>query len=107
MNKKYFGYNKRRKHYAYVYDSDGNLRNNLLLSTKPVVKITKKGKTRFVDNEELYKHPNPNYKPKNKNDKVYLVKRKYVDNKDNISVRPGWFFHEKDIPKVEKIITKK
>ena len=106
-NKNYFGYNDKRKHYAYVYDSDGDYRNNILISTKPTRTIKRNGKSKVFNNIELDRHPNPKYKPKNKNDKVYLMTRKYRDYKGNIKIRKGWKFANTDISKVNKIITKK
>jgi len=63
----------------------------------------KKGR-KEIDNKELDKHPNPNYKPKNKDDKVYLMTRKYRDHKDLIKEKKGWKFHRNDRPKVYNII---
>ena len=50
-----FRYNRRRKHYSYLFKDVGSKRKNIILSSKPVRKEHKKIK-RHV---KLYKHPNP------------------------------------------------
>lgn len=105
--KNYFGYNLNRKHYAYVYDSKGDLRKNILISSKPNRTIKRNGKSKTIANVELDKHPNPSYIPKNANDKVFLMTRKYSDHENSISIRRNWNFTQSDIAKVNKIITKK
>ncbi len=99
--KNYFGYNRHRKHYSYVYDGDDKFRKNLLISTKPVVRVKRKGKTKIFNNVPLEKHPNPK-----STKQVYLINRKYVDKKSNISVRKGWKFSKKDKIKVCEILNK-
>lgn len=104
--KDYFGYNNFRKHYGYIFGSIGDLRENILISTKPSVRVKKRGKYKIYNNVELEKHPNPNYKQKNKSDKVYLITRIYKDHKDKIKPRKGWQFTEDDMIKVYNIINK-
>lgn len=104
--KDYFGYNDSRKHYGYVFGSIGDIRENILISTKPTRKETIFGRKRIIKNIELEKHPNPNYKQKNKSDKVYLMTRIYKDHKNKIKPRNGWQFTEDDMIKVYNIINK-
>jgi hypothetical protein len=56
MSTSEFRWNKKRKHYAYLFKGIGNLRFNLIITTKQYRFV--KGKCRA--NIKLYKHPNPN-----------------------------------------------
>lgn len=100
-----FRYNKRRKHYSYIFKKEGDYRKNLLLSTKPERKKKKKGKTKTIKNVSLYKHPNPN-KPE---EKQYIITKIYKDDKSNFSNRrlSDWQFHSYDKRKIKKIKHKK
>ena len=102
--KQEFRYNKRRGHYSYIYEEDGELRRNLLLSTKPQRKIKRDGKTLFVDNVKLDKHPNPK-----SNKDVWLINRRFVDKKNafETNARKNWKFKRSDKIKVYNIINKK
>ena len=50
-----FRYNKKRKHYSYIFKDVGSKRKNIILSSKPVRKEHQK----IRRNIKLYKHPNP------------------------------------------------
>ncbi len=93
-----FRYNKRRKHYSYIYKFNGDYRQNLLLSTKPVEKINKNGKIRVIKNVKLYKHPNY------KSDKsVYVMPRRYIDHKSNFDRSLPWAFHTFDKRQIKRL----
>ena len=74
MSRSEFRYNKKRKHFAYLFKDIGSKRKNLLLSSKPIIVRLKKGKIKKTNNIPLYKHPNPN-----KNGQYYLIARIYID----------------------------
>ena len=56
MSRSEFRYNRKRKHYSYLFKDVGSKRKNIILSSKPVRKEHKKIKR----NVKLYKNPNPN-----------------------------------------------
>ncbi len=94
-----FGYNKRRKHYSYVYGQKGDLRKNLLLSSKPIRKVKKNGKTKIINNVKLYKNPNPN-----KKDTQYIMTKRYLDHKNNFGqIKRNWFFDRNDKRSIKRI----
>ena len=94
-----FRYNKKRKHYSYVYGAKGDYRRNLLLSTKPTRKVKKGKRIKIIDNVVLYKHPNPDDETV-----VYLIKQRYIDN-EKVFNKPlkDWKFHVYDKRKVKRI----
>ena len=90
-----FRYNKKRKHYSYIFKDVGSKRKNIILSSKPVRKEHKKVRR----NIKLYKHPNPKA-----NKDVYLIPKVYID--ENVSFdkkREGWKFHPNDKRIVKRI----
>ena len=92
-----FRYNRRRKHYSYIYKQKGDYRYNLLMSSNEYIRRKNKIIGRNVP---LYKHPNPN-KP---NEKSYIMTRRYVDHKNDFGpVKKNWFFHIFDRLKIKKI----
>lgn len=94
-----FRYNKKRKHYSYIYGQKGDLRKNLLLSSKPTRKVKKNGKTKIVNNVKLYKNPNPN-----KSDTQYIMTKRYLDHKDNFgSKKTKWAFDRNDKRAIKRI----
>lgn len=95
-----FRYNRKRKHYSYIYGQKGNLRKNILISSKPEQHLHKNnGKIILIKNVPLYKHPNPN-----SNEQNYLMPRKYVDHKDSFGKqKKSWKFHPFDRRKVKRI----
>lgn len=95
-----FRYNRKRKHYSYIYGFKGDYRQNLLLSSKPIRKSKKHGKTKIYKNVELIKHPNPN-KP---TEKSYLMNKRYLDHKDDFDyLLYSWRFDSQDRLKVKKV----
>ena len=68
-----FRYNKKRKHYAYLFKTVGDYRKNILFSTKAI----RLWKGRIKKNIKLYKHPNPLSKKE-----IYIIPVVYTDKKD-------------------------
>ena len=94
-----FRYNRKRKHYSYIFKRNGDYRKNLLLSTKPVRKVKSKGNIRIIKNIELEKHPNPN-----SNKKVYVINKTYTDHKNSFDYHlNNWQFCKNDRLKVKRI----
>lgn len=95
-----FRYNKKRKHYSYIYKAKGEYRQNLLISTKDFVEEKKYGQKRKIKNVPLFRHPNPNStKP------AYVVTRRYTDHKDSFAdkVYRNWNFDKNDKRKIKRI----
>ena len=70
MSTSEFRWNKRRKHFSYIFKTVGNLRLNIILTTKPYRMVHGKEKR----NIRLTKHPNPN------SDKdAYVIPYVYLD----------------------------
>ena len=65
-----FRYNKKRKHYAYLFKSVGEYRKNIVFSTKP----TRIWHGKVKRNIKLFKHPNPLSKKT-----LYVIPAIYVD----------------------------
>lgn len=94
-----FRWNKKRKHYSYLFKKKGDYRKNLLLTTDPVVKGKKHGKKTEMKNVELYKHPNPN-----STKKVYVIPKVYTDHHNSFDERTyQWNFDKNDKRKIKKI----
>ena len=90
-----FRYNKKRKHYSYLFNSDGSRRKNIVLTSKPYRKEHKKMKK----NIKLFKNPNPN-----KGDDSYLIPIVYNDSVDSFDERKlKWKFHQNDKRKVKRL----
>lgn len=94
-----FKYNKRRKHYSYIYGYKGDLRKNILISTNDHEEINKFGKKKIYANVPLYKHPKEGC-----NKKVYLITRAYLDPvKSFANVNGNWHWDKNDKRKVKRI----
>ena len=79
MSRSEFRWNKKRKHYAYLFETIGNKSKNILISSKPYVIKHKNGKIKIiVKNILLLRHPN-----KNKSGLFYVVPIIYVDDTDS------------------------
>lgn len=75
MARSEFRYNRKRKHYSYLFKDIGNRRKNIVLTSKEYRKEHK----RIKKNVKLYKNPNPN------NDKQsYLIPIIYNDGADHL-----------------------
>ena len=99
MSRSEFRYNKKRKHYAYLFKDVGSRRKNIVLSSKPF-RIEQKRKKRNI---RLFKNPNPL-----KSDCSYLIPKIYVDNSESFDeIKIHWCFHPNDKRKVKRIRKKK
>ena len=94
MSRSEFRYNKKRKHYAYLFKDVGEYRKNVLLSTKSFyLKHNKKKK-----NVKLYLHPNGSKK------QVFVIPRIYLDHFSSFDVLiVGWVFDKNDKRKIKRI----
>ena len=98
MARSEFRYNRKRKHYSYLFKDIGLRRKNIVLTSKPFRKEHKKAKK----NIKLYKNPNPN-----NNSDSYFVPKIYIDSIDSFDSRKlKWFFHPNDKRKIKRIIKK-
>lgn len=93
-----FRYNKKRQHYSYIFGQKGNLRKNLLLTSKDTRKKKKKGKYKEKKNIKLYRHPNPN-----KNEEQYIIPKIEYDDFSSFGKELNWNFHPYDRRKIKKI----
>lgn len=95
-----FRYNKKRKHYSYIYGHKGEYRKNLLLSSKPVRKVKKRnGNYKIINNIKLQRHPNPNCK-----DDEYIMTKRYLDHKDDFGRKFNtWSFDKNDKRALKRI----
>ena len=97
MSRSEFRYNKKRKHYAYIYKDIGTYRKNILISSKQYV-FNRKGKIKYV-NISLYRHPN-----KHKKGKYYAIPRNYVDFNECFSDKNySWDWDKNDKRKIKRI----
>lgn len=96
-----FRYNRKRKHYSYIYGFKGDYRQNLLLSTKPTRNVKRFGKTKIKNNVKLSKHPNPK-----SNKQVYIINQRYLDHKNSFGNLLNWLFSTKEDRKKAKKIKK-
>ena len=96
MSKSEFRWNKKRKHYAYIYKDIGDKRINIIISSKPYV--FRKGKIVIV-NVSLYKHPNGK-----KNGQFYVIPRNYADDKRSFDIKVyNWRWDKNDKRKIKRI----
>ena len=95
-----FRYNKKRRHYSYIFKLSGNYCLNLLLTTDPQSKHKKHNKVIVVKNIRLYKHPN-----KRSNVIVYIYKhRPYCDYLTSFSEKNlDWKWDINDKRKVKRM----
>ena len=99
MSRSEFRYNKKRKHYAYLFKDLQDYRKNILITTKPIMKIHGKNKR----NVKLYKHPNPNLIKD-----VFIIPYVYIDDKNVFYPKVlNWQFDKNDKRKVKRIKKKK
>ena len=95
MSRSEFRWNKRRKHYSYLFKDVGSKRKNIVLTTKPFRKEHHKQKR----NVKLYKHPNENSKKQ-----VYIVPIIYCDDADSFDLKKlKWKFHPNDKRKIKRL----
>ena len=90
-----FRFNKKRKHFAYLFKKVGQYRKNILFTTKPTRLWHGKNKR----NVELFRHPNI------KSDKkIYAIPIVYIDHADSFhSDNLDWSFDKNDKRKIKRI----
>ena len=100
MSRSEFRWNKKRKHYAYLFKIMGTKIKNILISSKSVVIRKKHGKTTIKNNVPLVRHPN-----KKKSGKYFLIVRIYIDDESSFDelVYTDWVFDINDKRKVKRI----
>ena len=95
-----FRYNRRRKHFSYIFGKNGNSRKHILISSKSKRKIkNKNGKYKVKDNVKLFKHPNP----LKKDDSYVIPDILYDDISTFDEVKKTWKFHKYDKRKIKRI----
>lgn len=96
-----FRYNRRRKHYSYIFKRSKGKYYNLLLSSKPTEVKTREKRTVVYNNVSLTAHPNPN----KSNEKQWIVPkvRKDKDFEKTFGKQLSWSFHPQDKWKIKKI----
>ena len=99
MSTSEFRYNKKRKHYSYIFKVVGDYRKNIVLSSKPFRKRHGKIKKNIL----LFKHPNPKCKQI-----VYVIPYIYIDDIRSFDCKVLlWNFHPNDKRKIKRIKRKK
>ena len=99
MSRSEFRYNKKRKHYSYLFKDVGSRRKNIVLSSNPF----RKEHMTLKKNIELYSNPDPN-----NDNKSYLIPKIYVDDIDSFDRRKlKWKFHQNDKRKIKRVQKKK
>ena len=94
-----FRYNKKRKHYAYLFKAVGHFRRNVLFTTKPIRLWRGKRKK----NIKLFQHPN-RFISKD----IYIIPIVYMDDVDCFySHILKWEFHINDKRIVKRIKRRK
>ena len=94
-----FRYNKKRKHYSYIFKTKGTYRKNIVFSTKSV----RIWKGKIKNNVRLFKHPNPN-----SNKTLYVIPVVYADNATCFYPKKlEWFFDRNDKRLIKRIKRKK
>lgn len=97
-----FRWNKKRRHYAYIFKECGDYKMNILLSTDPYFVTKKHGKTIIRKNIRIAIHPNPNLKGDKRT--FYIVNHKpYFDRNVSFNDRAysnwKWSHHDKRLIK--------
>ena len=99
-----FRWNKKRKHYAYLFKDLGEYRMNILLHSDPTKNknFDKHDLIAFrKKNVLLFRHPNPN---KPSNEKYYVEIRVYIDHIKCFDVRIyNWKWDINDKRKIKRI----
>ena len=99
MSRSEFRYNKKRKHYAYLFKDLGVFRKNILFTSKEFRKWRYQNKRNVL----LFKHPN-----KNSNKTVYIIPIIYIDHMNSFDIKKlNWRFDINDKRKIKRIIKQK
>ena len=105
MSTSEFRYNKKRKHYAYLFKIVGFRRKNMLISSKPFVIKHKHGRIKIIaKNTKLYKHPN-----KKKEGVFYIIPFIYLDEISSFgnTVYSEWVFDVNDKRTIKRLKKRK
>lgn len=95
MSTSEFRYNKKRKHYAYLFKELGPKRKNIVLTSKSFRRI----KNRIKKNIKLYKHPNSK-----SNKPAFVVPYVYIDDLLSFDEKIlNWRFHPHGKRKIKRI----
>ncbi len=99
MSTSEFRFNKKRRHYAYLFKTIGVYRRNILLSTKPI----RVWHGKIKNNIKLFKHPNANSLKA-----IYIIPIIYVDHIDSFYPKIlRWSFDKNDKRITKRIKRKK
>lgn len=99
MSRSEFRYNKKRKHYCYIFKDAGSYKKNLVITSKP----TRKFHGRIKKNIKLYKNPN-----NESHIMSYIVPRIYVDDINSFDSKIlNWQFDNNDKRKIKRLIKHK
>ena len=105
MSRSEFRWNKKRKHYAYLFKDLGDYRANILLHSDPKSKnhFDNENLKNFVKkNVRLFRHPNP--KKNNAEECYYVEKRIYIDHISCFDERIyKWIWDINDKRKIKRI----
>ena len=95
MSKSEFRWNKKRKHYAYLFKNKGKIVLNIVVTTKPFRLVHGRAKM----NVKLYNHPNPN-----SHKEAYLIPYVFLDELVSFYEKVyKWNFDINDKRKVKRI----
>ena len=94
-----FRYNKRRKHYSYIFKKVGHKYKNMLFTSKP----NRKDHLSTKKNISLYRHPNPDSAKQ-----IYVIPIIYYDDLNSFdSKKLNWMFDKNDKRKIKRIKKRK
>ena len=95
MARSEFRWNKKRKHYSYLFKDVGVIRCNIVITTKPFRIVH--GKTK--SNIKLFKHPNPN-----SSKTAYIIPFIYLDDESSFYEKSyKWSFDINDKRIIKRI----
>ena len=104
MSRSEFRWNKKRKHYAYLFKDYGDYRMNLLLHSDESLskcQTLQDMKTFLQKHTALFRHPNPN---KSILKTYYVENRVYCDLKSSFEHRVyNWNWHQNDKRKIKRL----
>ena len=104
MSRSEFRWNKKRKHYSYLFKKMGLLVKNILVHSDPSSKSNwnkEKQKDFEKKHVKLFRHPNPN---KNGKETFYVEKRIYMDPEDSFHERKyPWSWNKNDKRLIKRI----
>ena len=104
MARSEFRWNKKRKHYSYLFKDKKEYRKNLLLHSDPSKRDgwTKNRQKEFnKSHTKLFRHPNPNKSIENN---YYVENRIYTDHRDSFETRTyKWKWDKNDKRKIKRL----